>query len=177
LKTLHTPLCTLEPQGVVHAEALFDVLCDPAIYEFEHQPPASLPWLTARLARLESRASADGSEQWLNWVVRLPDGEVAGYVQASVPATGRASIGYELGSRFWRRGIGRAAVGAMLAELAVGYGVGDVAAVLKAANFRSAALLRSLGFGAASPAEAAGHEPEADEIVMVKPAVVGQNRS
>ena len=39
---------------------------------------ASAAALRERFERLESRASADGREQWLNWVVRLDSGAIAG---------------------------------------------------------------------------------------------------
>lgn len=74
---------TLEPQVAAHADQMFVVLCDPAIYEYENKPPTSLEWLRARVAKLESRCSADGREQWLNWVIRVPTSEVAGYVPPS----------------------------------------------------------------------------------------------
>ena len=72
--------CTLEPQVEAHAAAMYGVLSDPAIYEFENEPPQSLQWLTERFRRLERRRSPDGAEQWLNLVIRLPDGALAGYV-------------------------------------------------------------------------------------------------
>lgn len=67
--------------------------------------------------RLESRGPADGSQRWLNWVVRLPGGELAGYVQATVLPDRSSYVAYELASRYWRRGIGSDAVQAMLDEL------------------------------------------------------------
>jgi len=151
----------LEPQLSAHAAELFDVLSDPAIYEFENAPPVSAVWLAERFARLESRASPDGTEQWLNWVIRLPTGVLAGYVQATIANESTAHIAYVLGSKFWRQRIGSAAVRAMLAELASAYGVQTFAATLKERNYRSLALLRSLGF------ETAGVNGS-DEIVMYK---------
>ena len=62
---------------------MFAVLSDRAIYEHENEPPPSLEWLRARFARLESRRSPNANEQWLNWVIRLPTSELAGYVQAA----------------------------------------------------------------------------------------------
>jgi [ribosomal protein S5]-alanine N-acetyltransferase len=56
----------LEPQTMAHAQEMFVVLSDPALYDYENKPPPSLDWLSSRFARLESRYSADGSEQWLN---------------------------------------------------------------------------------------------------------------
>ena len=91
----------LEPQLAVHAAQMFEVLSDPAIYEFENTPPVSAASLAERFARLESRVSPDRTEQWLNWVIRLPTGALAGYVQATIAADGTAHIAYELGSAFW----------------------------------------------------------------------------
>ena len=42
MRHLHSPLCTLEPQVVAHAEDIFLVWSDPAIYEYEGQPPPSV---------------------------------------------------------------------------------------------------------------------------------------
>jgi len=151
----------LEPQVAAHATEMYDVLSDPAIYEFENSPPESLTWLADRFRMLESRVSPDGTELWLNWVIRLPTGALAGYVQATVAHDGTAQIAYELASRFWRQGIGSTAVAGMLAELAASYGVSNFRATLKARNYRSLALLKSLGFERTGP----GH---GDEIVMSK---------
>ena len=117
---LHTPRCTLEPLMAAHAEAMFAVLSDPAIYEFENAPPTSLQRLHQRYHRLESRCAPDGSAQWLNWALRLPNGALAGVVQATVLRSGAALVAYELASAFWRQGIASAAVTAMLDELARG---------------------------------------------------------
>jgi RimJ/RimL family protein N-acetyltransferase len=136
----------LEPQIAAHAAEMFTVLSDPAIYEFENAPPESLAWLTERFAKLESRVSPDGAEQWLNWVIRLPSGALAGYVQATIARDGTAHIAYELASKFWRQGIGSAAVSGMLKELAASHGVCTCVATLKERNYRSFAMLQSLGF-------------------------------
>ena len=37
MNTLQSEICTLEPMVVAHAPEMFEVLCDPAIYEFEHE--------------------------------------------------------------------------------------------------------------------------------------------
>ena len=168
MRSLEASRCTLEPQVAAHAPEMFAVLRDPAIYEFEHEPPSSASWLEERFARLETRTSPDGAEAWLNWVVRLPSGELAGYVQATVLPPGVASIAYVLASRFWRRGIGRDAVTAMMVELRSHYGVRTFVAVLKAANVRSLGLLGALGFERASAERAAEFDAEPDEVAMVK---------
>ena len=109
---------TLEPQMVSHAEEMFDVLSDPAIYAYENEPPPSVEWLRARFAKLESRQSPDGQQQWLNWVIRLPTNALIGFVQATVQPNGRASIAYVLTSAYWDRGLASQAVQAMICELA-----------------------------------------------------------
>mgnify|MGYP003575606013 CR=1 FL=1 len=151
----------LEPQVAAHSAEMFVVLSDPAIYEFENSPPESVPSLAERFARLESRVSPDGAEQWLNWVIRVPSGPLAGYVQATIVRDRTAHIAYELASKFWRQGIGSAAVRGMLNELAVNYGVLSCLATLKERNYRSFSLLESLGF------ERSG-STKSDELVMRK---------
>ena len=147
---------------------MFRVLSDPAIYQFENEPPPSEEWLTRRYARLENRVSAEGTQIWLNWVVRLPCGELAGYVQATVFMSGAALVAYELASRHWRRGIGRSGLSAVIDELNENYATALFAAVLKSTNFRSEGLLVSLGFEPASEEQAAQFGAEPDEKVMVK---------
>ena len=170
MRTLLTPVATLQPLVSGHAREMFAVLSDPAIYEFENEPPASEAWLAERYARLERRTSPEGDQQWLNWVVRLPDGALAGYVQATVLRSGTALVAYELASRYWRRGLGRAALTAMLEELRNEYGVRAFAAVLKAANFRSEGLLVKLGFVRDTPAQDSEIRVAADELFMTRAA-------
>ena len=168
MRSIFCSPCTLEPQVTAHAHDMFVVLSDPAIYEFENEPPPSEEWLRNRFQLLESRRSGDGREQWLNWVIRLPSGSLAGYVQATVLENHSAFVAYELHSKHWRQGIGSSAVRAMLQELYAQHEVTDFIAVLKAANYRSKALLEKLGFFAASPEQQAMHRDEPDELVMVQ---------
>ena len=166
MRVLVTDKLTLEPQVAAHAEELFLILGDPAIYDFENEPPPSLEWLRARLLRLESRTSPAGDEQWLNWVIRLPTSVLIGYVQATLHSGGPATIAYVLSSKSWGHGLAREAVQAMLSELTAHYGVGRFCAVLKRENFRSLRLLERLGFSLASPAQHASREVEAGELLM-----------
>lgn len=166
MRTLKTVDLILEPQTAEHAEAMFVVLSDPAIYEFENTPPASADWLHARFLRLEARACPDGSEQWLNWVIRLSSSQqLAGYVQATI-IDQHALIAYELSSAHWGKGIARAAVSAVLQELAQHYGIKQYFAILKRRNVRSKKLLDRLGFVQASPTELLVLKPDADEDAM-----------
>ena len=170
MKTLRTSRGVLEPQVEAHAPEMFEVLSDPAIYEFEHVPPPSVERLAAGYRLRESRTSPDGRQKWLNWVVRLPDRALAGYVQATVLESGASYIGYEFASKYWRQGVGSASVSAMLQELAQSYGVHTFVAVLKAANHRSMGLLRHLGFEPGTQADGERYDAAQDEVVLLKPA-------
>jgi RimJ/RimL family protein N-acetyltransferase len=168
MRTLETAALTLEPLTVRHADEMFAVLGDPAIYEYEHVPPASLEALRRRVAALPSRRSPDGSEGWLNWVIRLPSGAAIGYVQATVYPDRRAAIAYELGSAWWGRGLARRAVEAMLVELASQHGVRRLTAVLKQRNQRSLRLLERLGFAPAAVDDPLRRQLDDDEALMTR---------
>lgn len=148
MRLLYGEGVTLEPQVAAHAAELYPLLSDPELYVYvDDKGPASEAALRERFARLETRLSGDGTEQWLNWVVRNAEGVAVGYVQASVYPDQSAEIAYVLGRSFWRRGYGRAACEAMIAELVTSYGVERFTATLDPANAASLGLLRSLGFG------------------------------
>jgi RimJ/RimL family protein N-acetyltransferase len=168
MRAIDAGALSLEPQMAEHAAEMFAVLSDPAIYEYENQPPASLEWLRTRFGKLESRRSADGTEQWLNWVVRIAGGGLIGYVQATVRTDGSAAIAYELSSAHWGRGHARRAVEAMLVELAAHYRVRTFVAVAKQQNFRSLRLLERLGFALADPKRKAPGEIEPGEVLLVR---------
>jgi len=140
---------------------MFRVLQDPRIYEHENEPPASEEWLRERYTKLETRRSGDGSERWLNWVLRLSSGEAIGYVQATVEPSGRAFVAYVLESRWWGQGLAHEAVRAMMDELRAAYAVNHYVAVFKKRNERSRRLLERLGFAPVMLSEA-----EADEDAM-----------
>ncbi len=176
MRSIRADGLTLEPQVAAHADAMFVVLSDPAIYQYENQPPKSVEWLRERFARLASRCSADGRERWLNWVIRLPTSELAGYVQATVRVNGQAAIAYELASAYWGRGLARTAVQAMIAELFEHYHVHTITAVLKRENRRSQRLLERLNFVVASESHPMdGIEP--DEIRMQREFRTNESRA
>lgn len=174
MRPLATSRCALLPLLASHAETMFLVLSDPALYEFENAPPASVDALRSRYQRLEARQSPDGGQGWLNWVVQLPDGQLAGYVQATVLPGGLAWVAYEVASRHWRQGIGSAAVQAMLQALADAHGVHTAVAALKARNHRSAGLLQHLGFTPGLPPGAGLGPIDADEIAFHRPLQPGR---
>jgi [ribosomal protein S5]-alanine N-acetyltransferase len=168
MRIIDAGIVTLEPQVAAHAEEMFVVLSDPAIYEYENAPPASAEWLRERFTKLETRQSADGAQQWLNWVIRVPTSELIGYVQATVHADRRAAIAYELCSRYWGRGLARHAVQAMIGELVATYGVRALSAVLRRENMRSFRFLERLGFAPASLEAHAQYALDPGELLMLR---------
>ena len=168
MRPVKTDVLRLEPQVAAHAEAMFAVLADPAIYEHENEPPPSLEWLRTRFEKLETRRSADASELWLNWVIRLPGAGLIGYVQATVIPDVRAEIAYVLASEHWGRGLAQEAVSAMIGELVEFHGVRSLSAELKRTNVRSRRLLERLGFALASPELHAERRVEPDEFLMLR---------
>ena len=170
MRVIETSRLTLLPQTAAHATEMFAVLSDAAIYEYENEPPPSVEWLCARFTKLETRRSADGNEQWLNWVIRLGTQELIGYVQATIRRESRAAIAYELSSAYWGRGLAREAVETMISELIDRYGVRNFSAVLKRGNLRSIRLLERLGFILASLDEQMTCRVEPGEILMSRDA-------
>ena len=125
-----------------------------------------------RFTKLETRLSADGQEQWLNWVICLASEELIGYVQATVRADGGVLIAYELGSAFWGKGLAHQAVSAMISELVRHYDTRELWAVLKRANHRLMRLLTRLGFTLATAQQHVELEAAPDESVMYRLAVL-----
>ena len=145
--TAEDPRVSLEPLSVAHAPCMFAVLSDPAIYEFlDDRRPESLEAVRERYLMLERGWSSDRTQRWLNWIVRLDAGECAGFVQATVYATGTADFAFVFGTAFQGKGIARAASARAITILRDRYGVQALFATADARNARSVRLLERLGF-------------------------------
>lgn len=146
MRTIRGQQVTLEPQTAEHAERMYALLSDPALYEhLDEDPPASAEWLRERFRKLETRQSPDGREKWLNWVIRDGAREPVGYVQATVRGTD-ADIAFVLSSARWGQGLAFDATDAMMDELAAQFGVTRFFATVDRGNRRSIRLLKRLGF-------------------------------
>lgn len=169
METLTAPGLALEPLTAAHAEAMFDLLADPRLYRYlDYGPPPSVEHLRAVYARLETRVSPDGTQRWLNWIVRRVSGEIVGYVQATLARPGSAWIAFVVASEHWGRGYARAATSSMLAHLEDAYHCTQFLATVETANRRSVALLEALSFRPATPAELGGHELTPTELLYVR---------
>jgi ribosomal-protein-alanine N-acetyltransferase len=167
LRVIATPRLELDPQLALHADEMFALLQDPALYRYENEAPQSVERMRERFARLETRMSADASEAWLNWVVRLRGAGLIGFVQATVHRDGTAGVAYVFGSAYWGNGYAHEAVHAMLRELAEAWEVRVFRAVLKSANAQSRRLLTRLGFVPALRDFQSAEDVADDEALMV----------
>jgi RimJ/RimL family protein N-acetyltransferase len=137
----------LEPLTRGHAPEMFTVLADPSIYRYiDEAAPVSLEALTTRYARLEQGKSADGSELWLNWIVReVQTGNAIGFVQATVSGR-QAWIAYVIAPSSQGKGFGREATEEMMRILRERHGTTRFLANVDSRNDASIHLARSLGF-------------------------------
>ncbi|MDE2367739.1 MAG: GNAT family N-acetyltransferase [Burkholderiales bacterium] len=148
---LATPRLALEPLGTEHAEAMYRVLAQAAIYRhLDVDAPASVAALREVYARQSAGGPADGSEVWCNWIVAPHGGPPIGYVQATLIARRRAWVAYVLEPASWGRGFAWEATAAMLAHLRAAHRIVEFRAQVEADNARSIRLLERLGFAAAA---------------------------
>jgi RimJ/RimL family protein N-acetyltransferase len=127
IETLVTPRLTLEPLLERHAAELHPLLDSPALHEFIGGRPATAEELRARYSGLETRASPDGAEGWLNWVVREREGGAAvGVMQATVRPR-HALVAWVVGAPYQGRGYASEAAAGLVAWL-LDQGVRDIRA-------------------------------------------------
>lgn len=75
----------LEPLRVEHAEEMVAVLAPESLYRFTGGGAPNVARLRARYRSQTRGQSSDGSQGWLNWIVRCePPGVAVGYVQATL---------------------------------------------------------------------------------------------
>lgn len=70
IPVLTTERLTLTPLTPADAEPMVAVLADPALYGFTGGHPPDLAALQRRYAAQSRGLAPDGTEWWLNWIVR-----------------------------------------------------------------------------------------------------------
>lgn len=143
---LVTERLTLTPLTVADAAAMVSVLGDERMYEFTGGRPRTLEELREHYGWLAAGWSADGSEQWLNWIVRVAGiSDPVGVVQATVTADGSAvDVAWEVGVPWQGRGIAVEAAQVMVGWL-VANGVGRVRATVHPDHVASARVAERVG--------------------------------
>ncbi len=122
------------------------VLGDERMYEFTGGCPPSLDELRGRYRRLVVGHSADGSQLWLNWVVRLSAEDLAvGAMQATLaPDRSSADVAWEIGVPWQGRGFASEAASAVVQWL-LGDGVGTITAHIHPEHHASGRVAASVG--------------------------------
>ncbi len=158
----------MEALTAAHAEAMFPVLSDPALYTYlDDAPPISVDDLRAVYRRREAGRSPDGTERWFNWMLRLPEEGYIGFVQASMAHPQACWVGYLLCRAAQGRGLATRAVACAIDHLRA-QGAQRLLASVEAENRASIALLERLGFAPASPALHAEQALAASERLYVR---------
>jgi RimJ/RimL family protein N-acetyltransferase len=138
----------LEPLRVEHAAEVAPLLADEALHRFTGGRPDSPAELRARYARLVVGHSPDGTESWLNWVIRdRATGRPLGSVQATVrdATTGPFALAaWVIGAEHQGQGVAREAAAAMVDWLRQ-RGVQHVAAYVHPEHDASMAVARAIG--------------------------------
>ena len=136
----------LHPLKEVDADKMVDVLADPRLYDFIGGRPPSLEELRDRYRRLSTGRSADGREEWRNWIVRTrEDGRAIGTVQATITDDQRrASIAWVIGVPWQGRGFATEAARALIAWLEA-RGVSSISASIHPDHVASGAVAARAG--------------------------------
>jgi RimJ/RimL family protein N-acetyltransferase len=141
----------LEPLQAAHAEEMLSVLRDAALYEYTGGAPPTRAELRARYASQVSGRSPDGTQGWLNWIVRERGRLTAvGTVQTTLVREGEdmvAEIAWVIGVPHQRRGYATEAAAAMVAWL-TRHGVMTVTAQIHTRHTASIAVATRLGLAA-----------------------------
>jgi RimJ/RimL family protein N-acetyltransferase len=146
----------LEPLTVGHAAEMVEVLSDASLYAFTGGEPPTVEELTRRYGFQSVGHSPDGTQDWLNWIVRRTDtGAAVGYVQATVGCEGAedispavvADLAWVVAPAHQRNGFAVEASGAVRDWL-IAAGVPHHVAHIHPDNAASTAVARSLGMWA-----------------------------
>lgn len=91
----------------------------PELYRFTGGSPATAADFQSRYERQVRGVSPDGSEWWMNWIVRLRGDELPiGYAQATIDrATGLIWLGWVIGVDWQGKGFAKEAVSAVRQRL------------------------------------------------------------
>ncbi|KJY35466.1 acetyltransferase [Streptomyces sp. NRRL S-444] len=149
---LTTPRLSLEPLRTEHASEAFPLFDDARLHTWTGGEPSSLEELRARYARQAAGRSPDGSQGWLNWMLRrTEDGLLVGTVQATLYRTGdggvEASLAWVTGVEHQGKGYAREGALAMAAWLRTRE-VSALAASIHPDHAASAGVARALGLTA-----------------------------
>lgn len=143
---IETPRVRLEPIEPDDAEELVPVLADPALYRFIGDRPPTIDVLRGRFERWSVGHSADGSEQWHNWLIReTATGQAVGTAQVTIAEEGTAAwIAWLIGVRWQGRGFSTEAAEGLVGWLG-SRGVNTIRADIHPDHAASEGVARGIG--------------------------------
>ncbi|MGP9019985.1 GNAT family N-acetyltransferase [Streptomyces sp. BR1] len=149
---LVTSRLRLEPLRVEHAREAVSVFDDARLHTWTGGAPSKLAELEARYVRQSAGRSPDGTQGWLNWMLRrASDGQLVGTVQATLhrPATDHleAALAWVIGVDHQGNGYAREGVLTMAHWLRT-QGVDELVAYIHPGHHASIAVARALGLTA-----------------------------
>ena len=108
----------LIPVASHHAQDMYPLLTEPALYHFTGgRPPSNMKSVQRWFSDLETRESPDGSQQWLTWIVHLKlEKAHIGYVQATITEA-EADIAWLIGTNWQGQGYAKEAVAMLVSCL------------------------------------------------------------
>jgi predicted acetyltransferase len=149
-RTITSERLTLEPLTEHHADSLFPVLSDPALWTYagereEERAPQSLQTLRDLYRRFEVRRADNGKYLLCSWAV-LNGGNPIGFVIGPFdPLTRRATLGYVIGRPWWSKGFATEAVSVVVSHF-IANGGRHVRAMVDRGNVASLRVLVKCGF-------------------------------
>ena len=138
----------LQPLEVAHARELSELLDDPRLHTFIGGTPANEQELTERYRHQVVGRSPDGSQRWLNWVLRRrQDDQVVGTVQATIASHDGllvADVAWVVATAYQGQGYATEAAASMVQWLRA-RGVDLVRAYIRPEHRASQGVARALG--------------------------------
>ena len=149
MEPLATPRLLLTELTPDDADEMTTVLADEALYTFIGGRPPTIDSLRKSYARLARGHSADGLQEWRNWIVRQRlDDRAVGTIQATIIDEGRAAaIAWTIGVAWQGRGYATEAARAVVAWLDT-RGVQTIEAFVHPDHHASAAVAARAGLTA-----------------------------
>ncbi|MFL5812179.1 MAG: GNAT family N-acetyltransferase [Bdellovibrionia bacterium] len=145
---LYTSRLRLEPLLTAHADRLFVLFQDPALYAFiSRTVPTDLSEFRKGIEFLEGRTSYDGKEHWLNWVSFTQDtGEIVGKIEITIEKDmGVAYLAYTTFRKFWGQGYAKEACAEVIRHVLDDWKTTKIVIEMDVRNMASVRLAESLG--------------------------------
>jgi len=146
-RQLETPDFHLRPSAITDVEAMFTMLSDPESMKYWSDPPISSMEEAVKVLMEDLDSDAKGNS--MCWAVtRKGENEMIGKVilfQFSMK-NGRAEIGYLLDRKYWRQGVMKQALGAVIEFAFNTLDLHRIEADVDSENIPSIGLLETMGF-------------------------------